>query len=88
MSLHLNINPCAYIELSLRFSTSFVASAEKFFNLRRKLLNLRRSFINFPPKIIKFTSQIKELLRTRRQITPHSQVNYSALAGKLLRTRR
>jgi hypothetical protein len=67
---------------------SFAASAEKNFNLRRKLLNLRRKFIVFPRKINKTATQIKELVRTRRQISPHSQANYSALAGKLVRTRK
>ena len=37
MSLHLNINPCAYIELSLRFSTSFAALAGKLVRTRSKI---------------------------------------------------
>ena len=46
---------------------------------------LRRKFNNLRRKLKNYSALSGKLLRTRRQITPHSQANYCALSGKYLR---
>ena len=51
-----------------------------------KTIKLRRKFNNLRRKLKNYSALTAKLLRTHKQITPHSQQNFSALTSKLLRT--